>query len=59
MNYSTNGPDNVGFLLEKDNIGIEWEQNISPQNMTAWNVDYFELKAIKTQSTEEKLLPLL
>lgn len=34
------------------------EQNPWPQNMPLWHMDYFELKLIKTQQTQEKLLPL-
>lgn len=28
-----------------------------PQNVLLWHADYFELKTIKTQHTQEKLLP--
>lgn len=37
-------------------IHSEGEQNIWLQN-AIWHVDYFELKAIKTQHTQENLLP--
>ena len=32
------------------------ERNMPPQNVPIWHVDYFELKAIKTQLTEESFL---
>lgn len=37
---------------------IEGVQNEPPQNMSLQHVDYFELKAMKTQQTQEKHLPL-
>ena len=37
------------------NPEIEGEQNMPPQNMPLWHVDYFELKAIKAQQTQEEL----
>lgn len=37
------------------NLGIQGRQNV-PQNNQ--NMDYFELKSIMTQKTQEKLLPL-
>ena len=39
-------------------LGIEGVQNKSPSNIPLWHVDYFELKAFKTQQIQEKLLPL-
>lgn len=38
--------------------GSEGEQNIPPQNMPPWHADYFELKVIKTEQTQKKVLPL-
>ena len=34
---------------------IEWVQNEPSQNVPLWHVDYFELKGIKTQQTQEKI----
>ena len=34
------------------------DQNKSPQNVSLWYVDYFELKITKTQQIREKRLPL-
>ena len=39
-------------------LSIEGIYNMPPQNMSLWCVYYFELKVIKTQQTQEKLLPL-
>lgn len=39
-------------------LDIKGEQNLSLPNRPLWNVDCFVLKAIKTQWTQEKLLPL-
>ena len=36
----------------------EREQNAWLQNMPFWYADYFEVKAIKAQQTQEKLIPL-
>lgn len=38
---------------------VEGEQNMPPQNVALWQVDYFELKGIKTRQTEEKLFASL
>ena len=32
------------------------EQNLSPQNVSLWHMDYFELKTIKAQRTQEESL---
>lgn len=36
----------------------EGKQNMPLQNVPPWHVDYFELKVMKTQQTQEELLPL-
>lgn len=36
-------------------IGTEGEQNMPPQNMPLQYVAYFELEAVKTQQTQEKV----
>lgn len=41
------------FILSSKGV-----QNKSPQNVSLWHVDYFELEAGKTQQTQENLLPL-
>lgn len=39
-------------------IDIKGVQNKSPQNVSLWHVDYFKMKTVKTQQTQEKLLLL-
>lgn len=34
---------------------VEGEQNMPPQTVSLWHVDYFELKGIKNQLSQEKL----
>ena len=36
-------------------IGFDGVQGRLPQNMPLWHVDYFELKTIKVQQTQEEL----
>lgn len=51
---SENRPgQNSSFSLEG-----EGEQNRLPPHVLLWYVDYFELKRIKAQRTEEELLAL-
>lgn len=45
------------FSLKKVNreYCVEGVQNKPPQNVLIWHVDYFELKIIKAQQSQEKL----
>ena len=38
-------------------LGTVGEQNMPPPSMPLWHVDYFEVKAINNQQTQEKILP--
>lgn len=38
---------------------VEGEQNMPPQTVSLWQVDYFELKGIKNQLSQEKLFTSL
>ena len=38
-------------------LGTVGEQNMPPPSMPFWHADYFEVKAINNQQTQEKILP--
>lgn len=48
----------ISFFIFLANIHTEGEQNRLTQNLPLWHVDCFELKVIKIEQTQEKLLPL-
>lgn len=46
----------IGFTTM---VGCEEDQNRATKKVLLWHVDYFQLKAIKIQQTQEKFLRLV
>ena len=47
--------DEIYCLVGIDIITNEEDQNMPPENMSLWHKDYFELKEIEKQQTQEEL----